>query len=161
MMSSACIGYDELSWMADGREWSRAERKALAEMDQEERNAWVRERAARAGAIVGTEDRTGTDGVVYTAFWLEVPPWFAALEMSAACRLDRPPPAGVPEGPGCWVLTVDDGPVVPRKVHGVLVASNLRQDRPGRDDGCRFGRWIACDDPGAVATSLRAFLKVG
>ena len=47
-----------------------AEERAFQGMDQVARNAAVVALAREAGGI-DTEDRVGTDGVIYTAFWLE------------------------------------------------------------------------------------------
>ena len=41
-------------------------------MDQDARNAMVKQLAQEAGCI-RTEDRRGTDGLIYTAFWVEGP----------------------------------------------------------------------------------------
>ena len=72
MAESVCIGCDELSWAARWRAWTAQERDAFMGLDQDGRNAWVRSLAEEADGLIATEDRRGTDGVVYTAFWLQL-----------------------------------------------------------------------------------------
>jgi hypothetical protein len=64
------MGFGELFELAHGRAWTGEEARAFAGLDQAGRNAAVKELAAKA-ACVRTEDRVGTDGRVYTAFWVE------------------------------------------------------------------------------------------
>ena len=64
------LGFADLFRLARKRDWTPAEERAFEGMDQEARNAAVVELAHEAGGI-RTEDRVGTDGVVYTAFWQE------------------------------------------------------------------------------------------
>lgn len=73
MGRECCIGFAELFERAKGRPWTDAEARTFAALDQDARNAMVRELAHEAGDI-RTEDRRGTDGVIYTAFWVEDPP---------------------------------------------------------------------------------------
>lgn len=65
------IGFADLFRLAHGRDWTVDEQQEFAALDQLQTNAWVRAMAAEAGGIV-TEDRVGTDGVTYTAFWQQV-----------------------------------------------------------------------------------------
>lgn len=87
--NSCSLGFRELFHFAKGRPWTAEEGAAFGALSQPERNDAVKalareanERAARdraqertaelgAGSIK-TEDRLGTDGVTYTAFWLDV-----------------------------------------------------------------------------------------
>jgi hypothetical protein len=64
------IGFAELFALAKGRAWTAEEERAFHSLDQESRNAWVSQRAQEAGGV-RTEDRVGTDGVLYLAFWIE------------------------------------------------------------------------------------------
>jgi hypothetical protein len=62
------MGFRELFELAHGRSWTRAEEQQFSELNQEAKNACVKQLASRAAGVV-TEDRIGTDGQVYTAFW--------------------------------------------------------------------------------------------
>ena len=62
--------YADLFEAVRGRAWTDAERGAFESLTQPQRNAWVKEMARAADGAVSTEDRVGTDGQVYTAFWL-------------------------------------------------------------------------------------------
>lgn len=64
------IGFADLFRLAKKRGWTDAEERAFQALSQRDRNAAVMELAREAGGI-HTEDRLGTDGQVYTAFWLE------------------------------------------------------------------------------------------
>ena len=70
MGSDCSLGIADLFRLAKKREWTPAEERAFQAMNQEARNAAVAALAREAGGI-RTEDRVGTDGVTYTAFWLE------------------------------------------------------------------------------------------
>ncbi|HKP28406.1 MAG TPA: hypothetical protein VJU15_03350 [Gemmatimonadales bacterium] len=73
-MNPGCtIGFADLFRLARKRGWTPEEERAFQSMSQPERNAAVLELAREAGGI-HTEDRLGTDGQVYTAFWLEETP---------------------------------------------------------------------------------------
>lgn len=67
--TDCCMSFRDLFKLAKGREWTEAETKHFKSIDQPERNRLVKVLAAEAGCVQ-TEDRTGTDGQVYTAFWL-------------------------------------------------------------------------------------------
>jgi hypothetical protein len=74
MMGRECaIGFADLFRLAKRRDWTAEEERAFQAMAQPERNAAVLELAREAGGI-HTENRLGTDGLVYTAFWLEDSP---------------------------------------------------------------------------------------
>lgn len=64
------LGFADLFRMAKKRPWTPGEEEGFRSLDQPARNAIVRELAREAGGV-HTEDRLGTDGVVYTAFWLK------------------------------------------------------------------------------------------
>jgi hypothetical protein len=71
MMGRECsIGFADLFRLAKRRDWTAEEERAFQAMTQPERNAAVQALAREAGGM-HTEDRIGTDGQVYTAFWLE------------------------------------------------------------------------------------------
>ena len=68
------LGFADLFRLAKKRDWSPEEERAFQALDQDGRNAAVVELAREAGGI-RTEERVGTDGVTYTAFWREdLPP---------------------------------------------------------------------------------------
>ncbi len=64
------MGFRELFQLAKGREWTQDEATAFQTLDQQGKNRTVTQLAVEAGCI-RTEDRVGSDGVVYTAFWKE------------------------------------------------------------------------------------------
>lgn len=66
------LGFAELYQMAHDRAWTAEEERSFQALGQEARNAMVRELAQKAGGI-RTADRIGTDGVTYTAFWIDRP----------------------------------------------------------------------------------------
>jgi hypothetical protein len=66
------LGFADLFRLAKKRGWTLDEERTFQALTQPERNAAVLELAREAGGI-RTEDRIGTDGQVYTAFWLEDP----------------------------------------------------------------------------------------
>lgn len=69
-MSSCCMSFRDLFQRARGRDWTPEEEEAFQALSQPQRNALVRQLASEAGNI-RTEDRTGSDGRCYTAFWAE------------------------------------------------------------------------------------------
>lgn len=74
IMSHECeMGFLDLFIRAKKRAWTPEEEAAFASLDQETRNAAVRQLALEAEGI-HTEDRIGADGLVYTAFWAESRP---------------------------------------------------------------------------------------
>lgn len=157
--TDTCIGYDELCWLAVGRSWTRDERRLIGAMEQDERNDWVRAHAALAGDVVRVEDRHGTDGIVYAAFWLEHPAWFEKLEMSDPVRLGHVRLAGVPAKAGCWIVTPDGEPPIPRKARAVHPVANLRREAPRCSERTSYGRWIAARDAESLAINLGAYLR--
>ena len=64
------MSFDELFRRANGRAWTADEERAFLALDQPARNEAVKRLAAAAPGI-RTEDQIGSDGVVYTAFWVE------------------------------------------------------------------------------------------
>ena len=70
---NACMSFADLFRAARKRAWTEEERAGFAALDQPARNAMVKQLAAEAGDI-RTEDRRGTDGLMYTAFWREPGP---------------------------------------------------------------------------------------
>jgi len=88
MGSGCCMGFRELFELAHGRGWTPAEERAFSALDQEGKNRCVKEFARRAVGVV-TEDRVGTDGRVYTAFWM------GASGSAGACER---PGSAVPPG---------------------------------------------------------------
>ena len=64
--------FDDLFRLANDRDWSAEEKDAFMALDQNARNVEVKSLARKAGCI-RTEDRLGTDGLIYTAFWVESP----------------------------------------------------------------------------------------
>jgi hypothetical protein len=70
MKGDACMSFSQLFTMAKGRPWTPKEERSFAALDQPARNEAVKQLAAEAGCV-RTEDRRGTDGVIYTAFWID------------------------------------------------------------------------------------------
>ena len=66
------MGFSDLFRLARKRAWTSDEEDAFRALDQDARNTAVRQLAQEAGCV-RTEDRRGTDGLIYTAFWLEDP----------------------------------------------------------------------------------------
>jgi hypothetical protein len=67
-MSYSCrFSFDDLFQARFGREMSQDEKDELYALSQKKRNKRVGEWAKEAGWY--TEDRKGSDGVIYTAFW--------------------------------------------------------------------------------------------
>jgi hypothetical protein len=72
-MNRECqYSFDDLFRLANGRQWTAEEKQAFFELDQSTRNREVKRLAHQAGCI-RTEDRLGSDGLIYTAFWVEAP----------------------------------------------------------------------------------------
>lgn len=69
MSGNCCMGFRELFELAKKRPWTSDEERAFAALDQDARNIAVKSLAAEAGCVQ-TEERRGSDGVVYTAFWM-------------------------------------------------------------------------------------------
>jgi len=66
---SCCFSFDDLHKAAFGRLMAVEEADSLRRQTQDEKNATVREWTARTNGAFRCEDRLGTDGVTYTAFW--------------------------------------------------------------------------------------------
>lgn len=80
MNGNCCLGFRDLFRLAKGRDWTAEEASYFKSVDQPTRNRLVRQLAGEAGCIA-TEDRLGTDGQIYTAFW---------LDQSTCARRDEP-----------------------------------------------------------------------
>ena len=64
------MGFADLFRLARKRIWTTEEKDAFQALGQDARNAAVKQLAQEAGCV-RTADRLGTDGAIYTAFWLE------------------------------------------------------------------------------------------
>ncbi len=72
-MGDECLySFGDLFRLAHHRDWTAEEKAAFLALDQDARNDEVRS-MARITGCVRTEDRVGTDGLTYTAFWVESP----------------------------------------------------------------------------------------
>lgn len=63
------LGFADLFRAVHGRTWTAQEKQSFETLSQPARNAWVKRLARSAGGTIATEDRLGSDGKVYTAFW--------------------------------------------------------------------------------------------
>lgn len=70
---SCRYSFDDLFVAAFGEAMSDARRRELYALSQDRRNVTVREWVGRTAGRFACEDRRGTDGVIYTAFWESVP----------------------------------------------------------------------------------------
>ncbi len=70
MNRECCMSFRDLFLASKKREWTADEARHFKSVDQPTRNEIVKQLASEAGCIK-TEDRRGTDGQVYTAFWLD------------------------------------------------------------------------------------------
>lgn len=68
-MKSCCYSFDDLHRAAVGRPMNDEERTRLYGLPQAARNEWVRRRVEQSRGAFACEERRGTDGVTYTAFW--------------------------------------------------------------------------------------------
>jgi hypothetical protein len=68
--NECAYSFDDLFRAAKGRLMSEEERNSLEAAPQDDRNRRVREWAAETGGEFVCEDRSGTDGRIYTAFWV-------------------------------------------------------------------------------------------
>lgn len=50
--------------------WTPEEEASFKSLSQDQRNEWVSKLAAKAPQFV-TQDKVGTNGIVYRAFWVE------------------------------------------------------------------------------------------
>ncbi|MGB5674832.1 MAG: hypothetical protein WBO43_09820 [Gemmatimonadota bacterium] len=66
------MGFSDLFRLARKRAWTSDEEDTFKALEQDARNEAVRQLAQESGCV-RTENRRGTDGVIYTAFWLEGP----------------------------------------------------------------------------------------
>jgi len=67
--SECAYSFEDLFQNAKGRVMSDEERNSLEAAPQEDRNRRVREWVAETGGEFVCEDRRGSDGRIYTAFW--------------------------------------------------------------------------------------------
>jgi hypothetical protein len=67
---SCCYSFDDLFLAAMARPMSAAEREDLRHADQPRKNRLARQWVSQTGGAFECEDRTGTDGILYTAFWV-------------------------------------------------------------------------------------------
>jgi hypothetical protein len=65
---TSCMSFRDLFELAHGRPWTPEEHHRFQTASQDERNRLVKQLAAQAGGIA-VEDRIGSDGQTYTAFW--------------------------------------------------------------------------------------------
>lgn len=65
-----CFSFADLFNAAEGRTWTPDEESIFRALSQSEKNEWVSRLAAKASQF-RTEDKVGTDGVTYRAFWIE------------------------------------------------------------------------------------------
>jgi len=66
------MGFADLFRLAKKRAWTSEEQDHFQALDQGARNEAVKRLAQEAGCV-RTVDRRGTDGLTYTAFWVEDP----------------------------------------------------------------------------------------
>ncbi len=66
------MSFADLFRLAKKRSWTAEEERGFQSLDWRARNAVVKQLARETGCVQ-TEDRTGTDGLVYTAFWVVDP----------------------------------------------------------------------------------------
>ena len=66
------MGFADLFRLAKKRAWTSEEEDRFQALDQDARNEAVKRLAQEAGGV-NTVDRPGTDGLIYTAFWVEDP----------------------------------------------------------------------------------------
>ena len=66
------MGFADLFRLAKKRAWTSEEQDRFQALDQDARNQAVKRLAQEAGCV-RTVDRRGTDGLTYTAFWVEDP----------------------------------------------------------------------------------------
>ncbi len=63
------LSFADLFRAVHRRAWTAHEKQTFETLSQPGRNAWVKQLARSTGGTIATEDRLGTDGKVYTAFW--------------------------------------------------------------------------------------------
>ena len=66
---SCCFSFDDLFQAVHGRAMSPRERGELYGLPQHQRNRWVRQMVDQTRGSFACEDRQGSDGLTYTAFW--------------------------------------------------------------------------------------------
>ena len=65
-----CFSFQDLFTAAEGRIWTPEEEIVFKNLTQEERNDWVSKLAIKAPQF-RTQDKVGTGGITYRAFWIE------------------------------------------------------------------------------------------
>lgn len=70
--NSCMYSFDDLHEQATGRVMTSRERASLYALPQNDRNQWVRQMVQRTDGRYACEDRRGSDGVIYTAFWAQL-----------------------------------------------------------------------------------------
>ena len=65
-----CFRFEDLFFAAEDRRWTLEEEAMFKSLTQDERNAWVAMLVKKAPQFT-TQDRIGTDGLVYRAFWID------------------------------------------------------------------------------------------
>lgn len=115
---------------------------------------------------------------------MSAPVWYQQLQFSPIHAVNRISPTGIPDLPGCYLFTANDGALVPENVLYVGKAKNLRtrlrgylvnymavkatnhkgraflfdyRDRFG--DGRLFVRWTIYGDPSTLEASLIDYLN--
>lgn len=68
---SCCFSFDDLFEAVHGRVMTAVERRGLYALPQPERNDWVKRMVEATAGRFTCDDRRGSDGVMYTAFWAE------------------------------------------------------------------------------------------
>jgi hypothetical protein len=71
MLGPECyFSFEDLFVAAEGRTWTPEEQTTFKYLTQDQKNEWVSALAAKAPQFK-TQNRVGSDGVVYRAFWIE------------------------------------------------------------------------------------------
>ena len=71
MCGPECLfSFNDLFVASEGRMWTPEEEASFKSLSQDQRNEWVSKLAAKAPQFV-TQDKVGTNGIVYRAFWVE------------------------------------------------------------------------------------------
>lgn len=65
-----CFSFADLFTAAEGRMWTEQEENVFKNLSQSERNDWV-SRLAEMAPQFKTQDKVGSDGLIYRAFWVD------------------------------------------------------------------------------------------
>lgn len=68
---SCCFSFGDLYIAAFNSDMPEIVRLSLRSMNQDEKNATVRDWVRRTNGKFVCQDRRGTDNIIYTAFWAE------------------------------------------------------------------------------------------